>query len=281
MKKMKRIQTVILAAAAACGLSSCGIRAFGFSQENLKEDTVSLSSVSEMEIDMTCADLTVRLGDENKLYYAMNERLVPEISQTGGRLSVKSPKKTGMNFSINEKNRMEITLDQKTLSALNISLTSGDIDIDGFDLAGSITTTSGDISVCNAENGGNLALETTSGDIRISGSRFARISKEQTSGDLEMNRVTADRISFASTSGDTSVRSSRIGEIGIDCTSGDIELELLGSENDYNYDCACFSGSVRIAGENTGRKYQKDNSTSDTLKADTTSGNISVTFFAE
>ncbi|MBR5372013.1 MAG: DUF4097 family beta strand repeat protein [Oscillospiraceae bacterium] len=281
MKKGKIILAALLAAAVSCGLSACGIHAFGFMQDDVKEDTISLESVSEMQIDMTSADIKILRGEENALHYVMSESLVPEISQNSGKLTVIQPKHTGIKFGSSTKNRVEITLDQKTIDTLDISLTSGDIEIDGFSIDGSISTTSGDICVKNAEEGGVLELEATSGDITLKDSSFRRITKDQSSGETEMDHVTADSISFEATSGDLTVRSSKIGDAEIECTSGDIQLELIGSEEDYSYECACTSGSVEIGETKAGKKLQKKNGGPHSFKAETTSGDITVTFISE
>ena len=281
MKKGKIILAALLAAAVSCGLSACGIHAFGFMHEDVKEDTVSLESVSEMQIDMTSADITILRGEENALHYVMSESLVPEISQNSGKLTVIQPKHTGIKFGSSTKNRVEITLDQKTIDTLNISLTSGDIEIDGFSIDGSISTTSGDICVKNAEEGGTLELEATSGDITLKDSTFRRITKDQSSGETEMDHVTADSVQLEATSGDLTVRRSKIGNAELECTSGDIRLELIGSEEDYNYDCSCTSGSVEIGGTKAGKKYQRDNHAPYSFHADATSGEIAVTFLSE
>ena len=284
MKKKGIILLASIGALISLGFVSCGLSTFWIHSDEVKEETVALASVSDLNIDLTSADLTVRLGEENSLHYVLPERMVPEITQNGGLLSVRQPDhiNIGFNLSLSQNmNHIEITLDEKTLDKLEISLTSGDISVDGFDFAGSISSTSGDITVCNTENGGNLSLAATSGDVTMTNCCFEKITHDQTSGETVMNQVTAESLTMESTSGDTKLSGLSVGNAVIDCTSGEIDLELFGSEQDYNYDCSCICGSVNVAGTKSERKYEKDNGAQKTMHLDTTSGDITVRFISE
>ena len=277
LKKTKVICALILAGIISCGVQACGIRSL-FQKKNVVEDTIRLDAVSVLNADLTSADITIRQGSENSLYYKMDEDHVPEITQENGTLTVKKKSTFSISWFSFTENKLEITLDSKTLESLDISLTSGDIDVDGLDFGGTIQTTSGDISVSNAKNGGTLTLEATSGEISVRDSKFQSIHKEQCSGDTQMERVEAAKLYLQSTSGETTISKAKIGNAEISCTSGDTELELIGSESDYNYSCSCTSGTIRIADTKAKKNYEQDNHADHTFTADMTSGDLTVRF---
>lgn len=277
MKKTKMILAVILAGLISSGVQACGISKL-LHKGNLVEDTIHLDAVSVLNADLSCADITIRRGSENKLYYKMNEELVPEIMQENGTLTVKKSSHINRPMLFDREHKLEITLDSKTLDSLDISLTSGDICVDGFNFGGRIHTTSGDISVYHTQNGSELTLESTSGEIELRGCKFQSIYKKQVSGDTRMEQVETGQLYLQSTSGEHKITQAVVGDMEIKCTSGDTELELIGSEDDYNYALSCTSGDIRVADTKSGKKYERNHNADYTITAKTTSGDFRLRF---
>ncbi|MCJ7458061.1 MAG: DUF4097 domain-containing protein [candidate division Zixibacteria bacterium] len=162
---------------------------------------------------------------------------------------------------------------------LNLSATSGDIELAGVegeilssatsgsiqarDLKGKISLegTSSDIQVKNLE--GDLSIDCTSGTVNIEEFKGS-LKSSQTSGDLEGKGLKGD-ISITTTSGDVSVEQTD-GGLDLNSTSGDLEAktQIVPSRN---YSLKTTSGVVYLS---ISKGAQAD------LKLETTSGEISL-----
>lgn len=162
---------------------------------------------------------------------------------------------------------------------LNLSTTSGDIEIAGSegeilssatsgniqvrDLKGKISLegTSSDMQVRNVE--GDLSTDCTSGSVNIDEFKGS-LKCSQTSGDLEGRALQGD-VAVTTTSGDVSVEQTD-GGLNLNSTSGDLEAktQILPSRNYY---LRTTSGEVSLS--------ISEGAASD-LKIETTSGEISL-----
>lgn len=272
MSIRKYITTAVLTAAVAIGTTACA-----FTQEDVKEDTVPLESVSGLDVDLMSTDITIKLGSENKVYYKVYESLAPTVAQNGEKLSIRSGKGRNTRMSSDKKdNYIEVTLDKKELGDIDIEASSGDITVDGFDISGKIKTSSGDIEISNIANGKDIAIEASSGKVELEHCNFKTVNKKTSSGDCKFNDVKADRFVLEAESGDTDISGSEISDIESESSSGNVDIDLNGKREDCNFDISVESGGIKINGGRYEDGFTENNNADNTIKIKTTSGDIEI-----
>ncbi|MBR6385025.1 MAG: DUF4097 family beta strand repeat protein [Ruminococcus sp.] len=277
MKKSRVLMLISAIAMLSSCLTACGISSFA--SENVKEDTVKLENINQLTANLSSTDLRVKFGDENKLHYRVYESLVPEINQKNGRLDIESPQNSGIHMHNDSKdNYIEITLNKNQLDTIDIDASSGDILFDSIDMGGKIKTSSGDIDLMNIENGKDINIEVSSGDLDFRNCNFTTVNKISSSGDTHFEKVNADKFTLESTSGETKIKDSDICDMEIKSTSGDIEMNLNGKQNDCNFELSVTSGSITVGGGSYKDNCTINNNADKTIKCNATSGEIEINF---
>jgi len=110
------------------------------------------------------------------------------------------------------------------MELLTVQTTSGDIDLTGLRIGGlTAATTSGDIDMENSAVTGCAHLTSTSGDVEVSGCIFSEsLSLNATSGDIDFTGD-APHLSANNVSGDTDLIG-RMAQVKINSVSGDIDI---------------------------------------------------------
>lgn len=111
---------------------------------------------------------------------------------------------------------------------LEVTTSSGDVDVEGVLSGATVKTVSGDVSL--RATSGTIATETTSGDVGIDALGKLALRLASVSGDLRVVAATLHRTSVTTVSGDVSIdgRPDPAGDHAIQTTSGDIHLALAG-----------------------------------------------------
>ena len=282
------------------------------------EDTVQINPFSELYVESSAANVIVKLGNENKVTYRVPKELLPEIKDENGKLTVISQKKTTFDFNVGfvGNNYIEIEVNEDGLKNIDLRVSSGDVLFEDLDLEGVIKVSSGDINITGCEAGKDIELKTSSGAIDLVDSHFENITHKQSSGDTSFERVEAKKVimeqssgssevyslkaesleahvtsgsykvnnsdikdvKINATSGDISGNYLKCEELDLHATSGDVDIEIEGKEDDYNYEVKATSGSVRIGGTKSEKKYEKDNGSDHTISVGATSGDVSIGF---
>ncbi len=273
----KKVIGIIAGSVALLAAAGAGLFVYGY--EEPKNGSVSISEFSELSVDATSADIILKKGSENKVSYQVPERLIPEIKEENGKLTLtsNSKNKKHINFCF-KRTYIEITMTEEALEAANIHVTSGDVKISGIDWAGSIKATSGDIEVSGSESGGDLDIKATSGDLKIENCVFGRLTCNQTSGDAKLSNVQSGSVSMSSTSGDVSAKKLNADEISVKSTSGDADMTLTGKESDYKLNLSATSGDIKV-GNHKGSRYQSgEGQGTRSVEVHATSGDITIRF---
>lgn len=109
------------------------------------------------------------------------------------------------------------------ISLVTLQTTSGDIDLTGLTLGGlTAATTSGDIDVEDTTVTGATHLTSTSGDVDVSGTFGETLSLNATSGDIDFSG-NALHIAANNVSGDTDLQG-RLAQVKVNSVSGDIDI---------------------------------------------------------
>ena len=177
------------------------------------------------------------------------------------------------------------TPNHTVLDQLNVTLTSGEIDlVDAVITLADLTVTSGDVNMKNSEVGatnikatsgdieikdysGILNIKTDSGDIdvnQLAGSSHLIAS----SGDIELEQHDQSGATLRATSGDIDVVQHKESTVTIDVTSGDVEFKLAQD----------FKGILNLNSNSGSIKSPEQvySSSSHSVKIKTTSGDIKV-----
>ncbi len=132
-------------------------------------------------------------------------------------------------------------LEVPAMCSVDLSLTSGDVDVDTYSGSVVVTCTSGDIEVAEVR-GGPVSLRTTSGDVEAS-SIDTDLSVTATSGDVTLDGIVGT-VSLEVVSGDVSTR--RLDDdVRVSSVSGDVLLDL-GTVECPDVAVDCVSGDVSI-----------------------------------
>lgn len=109
------------------------------------------------------------------------------------------------------------------ISLVTLQTTSGDIDLTGLTMGGlTVATTSGDVDVEDTTVTGAAHLTSTSGDVDVSGTFGETLSLNATSGDIDFSG-NALHLSANNVSGDTDLQG-RLGQVKANSVSGDIDI---------------------------------------------------------
>ncbi|MBO4310819.1 MAG: DUF4097 family beta strand repeat protein [Lachnospiraceae bacterium] len=202
-----------------------GIEFVELDNKKIVEDKVSINSFDELYVDTNSTDVTVKLGDENSVYYKLPEYLVPEITEENKKLSVVTKQNNDksfvfMSFPGNYESFIVITADEDTLKKISVKTSSGDLNISDLSLEGSISKFSGDLNLTNAKGSNDIMIKSSSGDITVDNCDFTTVNIKQSSGDTEIKKVDCDYMEIVSSSGKNSLDDCNIEELNLDTSSG-------------------------------------------------------------
>lgn len=146
---------------------------------------------------------------------------------------------------------------------VTVNSTSGDIFLTGETDSLSIKSTSGEIDITSLNVNGNADIKTTSGDVEIKSMSADKLQVNSASGDIEVENIksTGD-LSIKTTSGEIELVGCDVGKsILLVSTSGDIGGRLIG---EWSFITDTVSGSVSVPNRNSEKE----------CRVKTTSGDI-------
>ena len=289
----------VLLLTGACAMAVYAVAGKEIRESRLVSDKIELDDFDKLDISTTSTDVTITVGDRNARTYRTIEELAPQIKENDGRLTIisENKKKISLMTGTVSKQYMELTVTKDKLAEVQAKAASGDVTIKGISFAGSVETTSGDIDI-SGNTAESLRLEATSGDVKLSDSVIADLSVKTTSGETELRDVSGGRLDLEAASGDMlldrcvfesigknqssgniTLKNTAAADMDMKSSSGDTELLLRGSEQDYNYDLTVTSGDIKVAGSShEGRSYKRDNGADKNIRLESTSGEQTISF---
>jgi len=215
-----------------------------------------------------------------------------------------------------ESNIVNITVKENSLKNLDIDKSSGSLTIKDIDIKGNIGSSSGDIEIDNCQNGDELDVKISSGKFSLKDSSFSKLNKKQSSGDTKLENVKISEfinestsgsskidncefekfdsnatsgsidiqdsslgdIKVKNTSGRLNVNNSKVENAQLSITSGDLDMDIVGEQNDYNYDIKAISGNIYLEGNEIEDGFYHNNDSDKNIKIKTTSGNVNIEF---
>lgn len=264
-------------------------------EANNKKEVISIKPFTKLTIDASAMDVYLVKGDKYELEVMVPQELMPKVEESNGHLDIKQPKINNINI-VNTHIYYKVTVPNDDMVDVDIECTSGDINIDSVNFTGFVSQTSGDLSISNVNSedlsfgstsGGlsvknlqakNMIIEHTSGSMLFDGVVADRINIEVTSGESYFSNVTLSNLEMETTSGEIETQKCDIKNININGTSADIELNLSGSEEDYDYDIQTTSGDIKVGTMETERKYSTNGGKNQKIAIDITSGDTKIAF---
>lgn len=212
------------------------------SQDILLEQTCKSGSIPEdrrLVYRIEDGKLTLREGEGRKVSHSPSTNLTIYLPETFS--FVDDIELSGTST--------DITADRYTLSChedIEISVVSGNVNLDGADAEGSIkiNSTSGDMVLSNCRALEDVKTNTTSGKVKLSEVRANKIKMNTTSGDVRCDHISAKEFESDAVSGNVTLKDSEITEADCSSVSGDVTIESGAPMREL--DCDTTSGNIRV-----------------------------------
>ncbi len=133
----------------------------------------------------------------------------------------------------------------------------------------------------NTLSADEISLTAGAGKISAEKLTCTGLDVETGAGEAVLSGVTAQKLDVENGLGNTYIKGSISREIDVECGMGNTQLELTGSENDFNYDIECAVGSIRIGGMKYGALAEDvyiNNRAAGECSVECSMGTISITF---
>ena len=238
MKRIKKVVLLVAAALFVCG-AACGIlgwrmaggdwRALYPFQTEPVTQPVTQPVAACRSITVDCLDVDVQIrpteGETGSVSFESQTGVV--CTEEDGVLTVRQERRTAWQFGwFHWSEKVEILVPAATYEQLTVQTTSGDVTVTGLDVTrAEIAVSSGNVQYTGG-NAASLQIESTSGNIRLKGLRdIEQMRLQATSGDITAQDCTGDALEAAAFSGDIRLQESAwSGEARLTTTSGDVEL---------------------------------------------------------
>lgn len=218
------------------------------SGDKVFDETYTFRAGDDLSIATSSSDIYLRTGTQGEARVEVLgrgrdlaegfERLNFRVEREGDRLVVKTERE-GNGWWRNNRASFDLVITAPERLNLNVTTSSGDIEIGQIEGAVSIATSSGDVEIgtvrgplaVTTSSGdieanqveGNVEVSTSSGDLDMDTIRGAGVSFSTSSGDFDVDRIDADSFRASSSSGDFSVGSLG-GNVEVSTSSGDVSL---------------------------------------------------------
>lgn len=254
------------------------------------EYTTDASGIEELDVAIISERVDIKTGSSNEIKITYNDYAddpIYEIVKNQPRLSFARESTSFEFWNIDDledimtnifcenaidDNIIIIEVPKNFVAEYDLSCVSGNISTEGIDAKNmNAASVSGDLLLKNADIKGEFASTTVSGEIVMENVTCEDCEIATTSGEMMISGLKTEKCSASTTSGDVRMKDASVDkDINIESISGEVELELNGSEEDFNVGCESVSGYVNV--KNTDRNAAK------TITASTVSGDIEISF---
>ncbi|WP_026493066.1 MULTISPECIES: DUF4097 family beta strand repeat-containing protein [unclassified Butyrivibrio] len=250
---------------------------------DLVTGSMELSAFDELDVDIASIGAYLVQGDSYKLEYQAYEENVPKVTESGHKLTIKQPSHKSFVFGFNllpreDEQYYRITVPKDAgIIDVDMDAASGVLSVDGVNIKGKLDIASGLLEVNNVESE-KLTCSAASGKIDLKDIKAEKLTLDLASGLMNVTGCTARDLDTELSSGTVTIDEMTVDNADFDITSGKVSLNLVGNKDDYSYDLDATSGSIKVDGASTEKKFKADGNTDKKIKADLTSGSFDVTF---
>jgi len=285
MLQRKIMNKMMMLSAAICSVIACDLHGQELQQ------SIEFDNINSIHLITSSFDITTIGYDGEKVeaeFYYNDRYYIVDHETRGSQLSIKTKKRTSFSF-FNDRNA-KIILKVPFSTQLDISTTSGNIEILNSDAINRLHSTSGTVNIRSGS--GDKEIDITSGSIHVEEIK-GNLKIDATSGSIWIEKVEGN-LSIDATSGKTNINeikgslkinkiSGRIagekisieGSADITTTSGNISIDFINPVEDLNLTIKTTSGEVRL-GEMRLSGDLKTGSGKIPVRFSTTSGNIEI-----
>ncbi len=195
-------------------------------------------AIEKIEIDGDVMNLTVTKGDKVSVSYDGIDKLEPTVAVDDGVMTIKQPK-TRLNAIdlSNIKSNLSVTLPEEGITALNINVDVGNIDITGIIVG--------------------------------------RLDVNADTGDIEGNDITAQNASFDADVGNIQIKSLDFKDLSADADVGNIQITTDKDLSDYDIELSADLGHISFDGKSCTKEF-KQNGSSGSAHMDADVGNVEL-----
>lgn len=241
------------------------------------EDRVELSDFDQLEVNLNAADLTLIPADHNAVEYLVYQKeLVPEISQSGAKVSIKQGK---LNLTMGllgvspKAPCIKVYYDAQKLTLADLKVSVGDIDLGtlqvgtlkatvstGYttgsikaDTAIDLRSSMGSISLANCI-APSVTVDCSTGDVSIENLEAKTGKLQVAMGSIHIENCQSDAVTFEVSTGDIDVDKMQSQDVKIDISMGSTSI---GGGKIANLQYSGSTGDFSIDGEITGNNRVK------------------------
>jgi hypothetical protein len=236
----------------------------------------------EIEIKTTSSNIEFVIANRYGFEYMANAILETTYSNENGKLTITQDAKPllfSLNFWSFKNDYVKIYLPENAkLKNVKISNVSGNITVANMTAENlDINATSGNTTINNITTA-IFSLDKTSGNVKINDCNTGIMNVRLVSGGLKAENIETGSMKVNLTSGNVTLDGKLSGMNDIKSISGNVTLNLQGEKKDYNSDISVVSGNVTVDGNKT-KTYEYENAEAvNSLKINSTSGNVTVNF---
>ncbi|PKM93502.1 MAG: hypothetical protein CVU84_15090 [Firmicutes bacterium HGW-Firmicutes-1] len=233
-----------------------------------EKDTVSIKNTKKIVVESSSADIEIVPEERDDISIVLRTyKRGPRLEISDGktvRIEAKDENWLNFGFSINSSPRLIIYIPKDYRESLDIKNSSGDLDINDFELNGlNIDLSSGDMkgNTLSFEKG---ILKSSSGDIELTDIECSNLSITSHSGDLSLDDFEG-ALNGTSNSGEVFIGYKKLnGDLDYLASSGNITVDFNNANLDAKFDLKCSSGNISLDYDLDDVKLEKENSVSGT-----------------
>ena len=204
---------------------------------NLKD----MGTFTRIAVDTDICDVVISQGTEYGCTYEGRENMRPEISVSGGTLTIKQTGKNNWFLGLNKDSKVSVTIPSGVeLAQADISSDIGDISINGI-------------------NASKYHIDSDVGDVHIENSHMGNATMELDTGD-----ATVTHCEFRS--------------LDMDMDIGNAKITLSENLNNYRTDLSTSVGEIDVNGQSYSHGYMTQTDTDKTLTVKNSVGDIDITW---
>lgn len=195
----------------------------------VSKETIRSEEIKEINIDLVSQALNIystedaEIRIEHKANRALTKREKLIISIDGDRLTIKKPRRIGINLISRE--IVDVYIPEQYEDDIYIDMTSEKTQIENIKLENLILEkTSGSTAIEDIEVK-KLSTDITSGSLEITNSQIENLISDGTSGSVKIENITSQVIELEKTSGSVKIKGT-CQELDVNSTSGSIDIRL-------------------------------------------------------
>lgn len=261
------------------------------STKEMVENTVDVETFDSLNVDVDSAKLVIKKGDANQVYYKIDKKLEPTITNENGTLTVSSKYPENgtfftMNIGDNEEyqNYIEIRVKDADFLNLVVKSDSGSIEVSDIAIEGNIESSSGSTKITDCAGSGIVVIDSDSGSTTITDADFDSLKIQKDSGSIKLINVNAEEVSLDSSSGSQTLDSCDITKFGTKRDSGSLkvdgstidEVNAEASSGSTNYNECVIGNFTSSTDSGSTTLYIQGKESDYNYKFDITSGSVKI-----